>query len=151
MQIITRPSLIFKNENIEKLEDHYSAKFVCDTCVAGSNGGWVNRPTAVFYQSDASKVPEGGSQWLGLYRRHKNPLDFESPIHLYVCNAISTLAPFDGVVAKNGDVIYSRYRHDYRTSPDGSVWIDGGRDYLRYNGQDETVRLMIVKDKLEII
>ena len=59
------------------------------------------------------------------------------------------------VVAANGDVIYSRYRHDYRHSPDGSVWIDGGRDYTRSGvptGEwDAFVTLRIVEDKLIIV
>jgi hypothetical protein len=58
-----------------------------------------------------------------------------------------------GVKADNGDVIYSRYRHDYRTSQDESVFIDGGRDYLKTGlyEDDRFVKLNVVKDKLEIV
>lgn len=51
------------------------------------------------------------------------------------------------------EVIYSRYRHDFREH--NGVYIDGGRDYTRYGGKriDEAipVKLKVNKDKLEII
>jgi len=64
---------------------------------------------------------------------------------------IATKETFSGVMAKNGDVIYSRYRHDYRTSDDGSVFVDGGRDYFRSGVYDKEqyVSLRVNKDKLE--
>lgn len=67
-------------------------------------------------------------------------------------NALSAVEnDIAGIVAKNGDVIYSRYRHDYRMSPDNSVMIDGGRDYTKNNGGGPIVTLRIVKDKLVIV
>ena len=61
-----------------------------------------------------------------------------------------------GIVANNGDVIYSRYRHDCRWSPDNSVMIDGGRDYTRYGGPGgdgggSLVSLRIIEDILTIV
>jgi len=58
-----------------------------------------------------------------------------------------------GVKAFNNEVIYSRYRHDYRMSSDKTVFIDGGRDYLR-SGMYETdrfVNMKVIKDRLEIV
>ena len=69
-----------------------------------------------------------------------------------ITNALSAVeTDIDGIVAKNGDVIYSKYRHDFRYSPDGSVMIDGGRDYTKNNGGGEIVTLRIVKDKLVLV
>ena len=151
MNILTE-SEIFSPEDLAKIEEHYEAKYVCETCLKGPNG-WVNSPVAVFYQADPSKVPEGGSQWFGLFFRVEGSLDSGMPRStLHITNAISAAEnDIEGIVAKNGDVIYSRYRHDYRFSPDGSVMIDGGRDYTRNNGGGKIVTLQIQDDELCVI
>jgi len=137
MNILTEPEL-FPPEVVRRMEDHYQALYVCETCLKGG-GGWINSPVAIFYQDDDAMVPEGGSNYFGMYMRDG---------HLMICNAISALEPIEGIVAENGDVIYSHYRHDYRVSPDESVWIDGGRDYVRTGGLFKFVELQIVDDKL---
>jgi hypothetical protein len=142
----------FSSEELTKIEAHYEAKYVCESCVKDRRGGWVNQSVSIFYQSDLSKVPEGGSQWFGLFFRPEHPGLEDSHMQLYIVNAISAVErDIDGIVAKNGDVIYSRFRHDYRWSPDKSVMIDGGRDYTRNNGGGPIVTLRIVKDKLVIV
>ena len=144
----------FSPEELVRVEAHYSAKYVCETCLKGPNG-WVNNDVSVFYQSDPAKVPEGGSQWFGLFFHSDDP--YLSTKQLCIVNAISaTEHDIDGIVAANGDVIYSRYRHDCRWSPDNSVMIDGGRDYTRYGGPDgqggvDLITLRIVKDELVIV
>ena len=141
----------FTVEDLEKIEAHYEAKYVCESCVQNTKGGWANKAVSIFYQPDPAKVPKGGSQWFGLFFRQEFP-DMESPAQLFIVNAISAVKnDIVGVVADNGDVIYSRYRHDYRHSPDKSVWIDGGRDYTRHGGKGEFVTLRIVEDKLTIV
>ena len=135
----------FSPKEIAGIEDHYSAKYVCETCVKGPKG-WVNTSVSIFYQPDLEKVPEGGSQWFGLFFRPDHAPGVPA---LMICNAISAVEnDIEGIVANNGDVIYSRYRHDYRFSPDGSVMIDGGRDYTRNNGGGPIVTLQIQDDEL---
>ncbi len=147
----------FHPPQLEKIEAHYEAKYVCETCLMNPGGGWVNQSVSIFYQPDASKVPEGGSQWFGLFFRPADrfSLDEDAPQQLCIVNGISaTEHDIEGIVADNGDVIYSHYRHDYRHSPDGSVWIDGGRDYTRSglsSKATEFVTLRIVEDKLVIV
>jgi hypothetical protein len=48
-----------------------------------------------------------------------------------------------GIVADNGEVIYSRYRHDFVYSTDRSVFVDGGRDYVKssMHGRRVTIAL----------
>lgn len=147
MNILTQSEL-FSPEEIAEIEKHYSAKYICETCLRAFDQNWSLVTVAVFYQADTSKIPEGGSQWFGLYF-HTYPDTGRN--NLMITNALSALEPFNGVVAENGDVIYSRNRHDYRTSPDGSVWIDGGRDYVRHGGKGKIVRLAILKDGLYMI
>lgn len=149
MRILTA-SERFTPDQLEKIEAHYEAKYVCETCLKHRDGGWVNSSVSIFYQSDPSKVPEGGSAWFGLFYRQNNP-EPDAPYQLFIVNAISAVEQdIDGIVAENGDVLYSQYRHDYRWSPDKTVMIDGGRDYTRHNMGGRIVTLNIVFDKLVI-
>jgi hypothetical protein len=79
-----------------------------------------------------------------------------------ITNAISAFEhPMLGVVADDGEVIVSGYRHDYRRSKDGTVFIDGGRDYTRYGRigvnsdvdsvRTKLVRVKVVEDNLEVV
>lgn len=140
---------IFSLKGMKAIEEDKQAIYVCETCLKGTDGQRANNPVAVFYQPDPAKVPLGGSQCFGMFWRPEFP-DPDAPVRLYITNAISALEPFTGLVADNGDVIYSRYRWDYRYSPDRSVWIDGGRDYTRWGGHGRLVQLTIVEDKVEI-
>jgi hypothetical protein len=147
-QVLT-DSELFSDEQLGKIERHYGATYICETCIKGTGGNWVNKPVAVFYQPNLDKAPPGASHWFGLYYTWQHPMD-DDPV-LMITNAKSATEPFKGVVAKNGDVIYSRYRHDYVISPDETASADGGRDYLRSNKGNGIVTLQIIKDKLEII
>ncbi len=143
----TRKSEIFKPEGITHIEENYKARYVLESCIgtpAEEQGmwNWLNWPCAIFFQPDMGRVPKGGSQYFGIYHQ-MSKLTGERGGH--ICNAITCIEPFQGVVADNGDIIYSRYRHDHRWSPDESVWVDGGRDYLRYDGKSEVIGLKIVQ------
>ena len=150
MKVLTE-SEIFLAVEIAEMEKHYDAKYVCETCVKNSEGGWVNKPVAVFYHSNPENVPVGGTRWFGLFLKY-DYLEPGVPSSLHIVNAVSAAnTDIQGIEAANGDVIYSRYRHDYRQSPDRSVWIDGGRDYTRYNSFGGLITLRIVRDQLMTI
>lgn len=145
-------SEIYSKKNILSIEGTRDAKYVCETCLVGSDGQWLNFPVAIFYQDEEWRIPEGGSAYFGVYQRAVNPFDPDSPHSTFICNAISaTEHDIEGLVADNGDVVYSRYRWDHRYSPDGSVWIDGGRDYTRWGGRGQMVTLRIVEGELRIV
>jgi len=127
MKLLTESEL-FSAEGIFKIREHYNASYILETCLRGKGDRWTELPFAVFYHRDETNVPEGGSRYFGL-RFHREIYMPQS--ELLITNAISACEPFSAIIADNGDMIYSHNRHDYRTSPDGSVWIDGGRDYLR--------------------
>jgi hypothetical protein len=40
-------------------------------------------------------------------------------------------------VKATNEILYSRHRHDYRSSSDGKVSVDGGMDYFRVIGNPE--------------
>ena len=143
MNIITK-SEMFNPEGIAKVEALKEAIYVCETCLPGKNVGWVNNKVAIFWNKDPANIPAGGSAWFGLFHSVTTG-------HLMVTNAIgATEGIIHGVLADNGDIIYSKYRHDYRVSPDGSVFIDGGRDYYRGSVLDPErhIALKIVKGEL---
>ena len=143
-------SELFSPESVAKIEENYNALYVCETCLRGRGGplgqglaGWINQSVAVFWNKDPANIPAGGSAYFGLYHRYEPP-DFKKGT-LMITNAISAVeTDITGIKAVNGDIIYSRYRHDYRGSPDGSVWIDGGRDYVRSGNFGNLVNLRIV-------
>ncbi len=146
MTILTESS-IFDAGQIANIEREKNAKYVCETCLRNTSGGWSLTPVAVFWNRDPANIPEGGSPWFGLYYRPEYPHP-EAPMTLFIVNAISaTQHPIIGAVAANGDIVYSHHRHDMRYSPDESVWIDGGRDYVRHGG-GELVNLQIEEGEL---
>jgi hypothetical protein len=141
MKILNECSFL-KQDDIARIEEKYNAKYVFESCCKDKNGNWGNFPAAIFYTPKAH--PEG-SNYFAMYFSHG---------HLMIADGFSaTEKHIVGVEAFNGDIIYSRYRHDYRTSPDGSVFIDGGRDYLRSGmyEKDRFVNMKVIKDKLEIV
>ena len=138
------------NFDVDVVEQKKNAKFVCELCGKLPGGDWAETPLAVFWQE--TPPVEGYSNYFGLL---VHPLNNK----LYITSAASVAAdPFVGVVAENGEIVYSAYRHDFRHSTDGTVFIDGGRDYTKVGvlaGQDinliKYVTLKIVKDKIEIV
>lgn len=134
--IDTKP-YFFNPEIIPLLEKKYKVKYVCETCIK-SNGYWRNHPSLIFYSEKAH--PEG-SNYLAVSMQNNS---------LLLSNGISAIEPFTGIEADNGEIIYSRFRHDFRTSSDKSVSIDGGRDYTRMLGDTtpKSVTLQIVKDEV---
>lgn len=146
---ILKDSELFTAEGIAKIEKMKNAVFVCDTCLRAAGGGWVNDSVAIFWNRDPANIPPGGSAYFGLFMKYRGPGEDTA---LMITNAISAVEePITGVVAANGDIIYSRYRHDYRHSPDGTAMVDGGRDYFRTGPVGiGTVTLQIVDGELKI-
>ena len=114
---------MFTPEQLAKIEDQYKAKYVLESCLKTKDGQWANFPAAFFYTK--KKHPEG-SNYFALY--------FDEQGHIMITNGLSSLdgVTFRGIEAE-GEVAYSRYRHDFVTHKNGS-FIDGGRNYTRLGG-----------------
>lgn len=127
-------SKLFSKENIERIENVRNAKYVCDT---------ENKDihVAVFYGD--TPHPESGSRYFALYQVSNGPRPEQRQL-MITNGAFVEEQKITGVVADNGDVIYSSFRHDYNTSPDGSVFVDGGRAYTRSNTQNQVT--LVVRD-----
>ena len=119
---ILRESSFIDAVGIKLIEETRHAKYVYETCPKTKDGDYANIPMAVFYTE--KKHPEG-SHFFGV---------FIDPVtrRTMVCDASKHMGPLEGIALPNGDVIYSRYRHDFREHD--RVFVDGGRDYLRYGG-----------------
>lgn len=119
-----REDCIIGEKGIEHFENKYNATYVADLCLKDINGNWANEPSAVFYQKTPPQP--GFSHYFAIIVRGKQTLITSGE------SAISE--PIVGVQATDGEIIFSRYRHDYRVSTDKSVFIDGGRDYTKSSG-----------------
>lgn len=89
-------------------------------CVKQSDGGWTEIPVDVFYVENPDKE-KGHSHYYGIFCNGSG---------CFITNAESAFSEtISGIRTDSGEVIVSRYRHDY-IEKDGHV-IDGGRDYFR--------------------
>ena len=136
----------FSADGIKTIEDHYGGKFVGSFCIKRTDGSWNDTPVDVFYQPNPD-FSKGHTHYFGMFR---HPLTN----HVMITNAMSAFEhPMLGVVADDGEIIVSGYRHDYRRSKDGTVFIDGGRDYTRYGGNSANsdvgdIRIPLVQVKV---
>lgn len=134
----------YYNFNIEKIEKKYNAKYLGDFEYPGST---IVLATFYAYDPDKSK---GHSHYFGLYVDLSDVmLNFSKP-KMYITNAAKIAEQeLTGVVANDGEVVVSCYRHHYNTSTDQSVAIDGGRDYTKTIGTKKLVKVKFNKDKME--
>lgn len=111
--------------NIDVVEKHYGGVYVADLCMKLPSGNWSDDPVATFWCEKPAK-PEY-SNYFGILVREGSPR---------ICNASTAVEGiFQAVVAVSGEIIFSRYRHDYRVSADDTAMADGGRDYFRGRGK----------------
>jgi hypothetical protein len=136
---IKLPEKFYDSLKTDVVEQMYNAKYIGAWAVKTKDGGWSLHPVEVFYQP-VLKDPSH-SHYFGVYVSHDG--------HVYICNAESAFSDsILGVVADSGEIVVSGYRHDYRTSSDGSAFIDGGRDYTRTNRKP--IELTMVDGELKV-
>ncbi len=114
--------------NITAYESHYNAKFIGDFCTRDSQDKcWVNDCVAVFYQPHP-RLDLGHSHYFGLLVKNGT---------VYIVNAESAFKEPITALVCDGELIYSRYRHDMRrgySSKGNETYVDGGRDYTKLVG-----------------
>lgn len=128
------------------VEERYKATYVGDLCIAlSNNNGWSDQPVAVFWQKDP---PPNMSNYFGLF--------FTAEKQAMITGAASVAEGiWRGVVGNDGEIVFSRWRHDCRFTCDGTGMADGGRDYFRGYGTSVSLRvqdgrMVIVDEKDEI-
>lgn len=126
------------------VEERYNATYVGDLCIALTNNkGWSDQPVAVFWQKDP---PPNMSNYFGLF--------FTAEKQAMITGAASVSeGQWQGVIAKDGEVVFSRWRHDCRSTSDGTGMADGGRDYFRGYGTPVFLRMqdgrMVIVDETD--
>lgn len=135
----------YQKFDVTIVEKHYNAKYVGDFCVRAKNGGWTEHPISIFWQEQPPKPDM--SHYFGIYRHDGGGIMITSGESV-------AEGTWNGCVAKNGEIIFSRWRHDYRTSSDGTACVDGGRDYFKGYGNPVSLklkngRMVIVNEEVE--
>lgn len=111
---------------IALVEERYGARYVGDFSVKQSNG-WTDRPVAVFWRTEDH--PTYG-RYFGMFRDVEAIVDGDEPEVVYgswmITNAQSVADHcWSGARAADGEIVFSRFRHDFRSSTDRSVKVDG--------------------------
>lgn len=124
---------------IKQIERCYCAKYVCDLCIL-TDAGWSEQPVQIYYVKTPSEP----------HFPHYFGVFVKNGVAVLTCAASAAGVKMFAVEAEDGEIIFSRYRHDYRQSKDGTAFIDGGRDYSRYGG-GTPLNLILVDGTLRII
>jgi hypothetical protein len=128
--------------NIESIEKNRNCKYVGDFAIKDRNGNWGEEPCSIFWQE--TPPVEGYSHYFAVFKRHS-----DGQAYITSGESIENLVMI-GAVAENGEVIYSRFRHDCVYSSDGTAMIDGGRDYTKMTLCSPTVIIRLVGPDLLI-
>lgn len=124
---------------IDKIEKKYNAKWVGQLPLRTKSGGWSEDSCGDVYYQETPPI-EGYSNYFALIMQLGS---------LYITSGASAVEGIiNAVEANDGEVIYSRYRHDMRYSKDKSVFIDGGRDYIRSSLGAKPIQLVVFEDRL---
>lgn len=121
--------------DIAKIEEKYNAKFVGQLCLRTKDGGWQSDDCCDIYYQEIPPV-KGYSKYFALV--------IQGGAAYITGGATAVEGVIAGIVANDGEIIYSRYRHDYRTSTDGTAVIDGGRDYVKCSTGGKTIAMKII-------
>jgi hypothetical protein len=112
--------------DIKKVEAKYGATYIGDFALKTRDGNWTEMPAQVYWQP--TPPVEGYSNYFGIITRGAS---------VYITSAQS-IADVEIDAVKSGDeILYSRYRWDYRQTLDGKCAIDGGRDYTKIVSRPE--------------
>lgn len=132
--------LNLEHSNIRSVEQSRQCRYVCEWPLL--NDGNKPTETMLLFWNDVAH-PQG-SNWMALFFHDGG---------WYVRDGISASRhPIHCPVSQDGQVMLSKHRHDYRTSKDGSIAIDGGRDYTKTVGTArEWVWLMPQQGMLTIL
>lgn len=112
----------FNPQYLLKLEKIFNAKYLGYWAIKDKKDQWSEIPVDVFYQPNPDKS-KGHSEYFGI---------FVEGNQFFLCNAKSAFdGPILGVLSDDGEVLVSRFRHDYVSKE--MIFTDGGRDYFRHS------------------
>ena len=123
------PYWLFDHDAVREIEPE--SVYVADLAVRVGQG-WSDSPVAVFY----TPRPRGGytNKYFGVYQQG-GLLAMGRAQKWLICDATSAAEHEWEGLALNDEVIFSRWRRDFRGfSFKGETWVDGGPDYFRSVG-----------------
>lgn len=136
----------FSDKMIKNFEEKYSVKYVGAFCIKNGNE-WRNSPSAIFYQ-EKPDIEKGHTNYIALSYKI---IDEDGHLSWFISDGSSAFSlPITVAVAEDGQIIYSAFRHDYETSDDGSISIDGGMDYTRVSGNPKYAKITVEKGEIVI-
>lgn len=114
------------------------SEFVAELSIKDKRGQWTQTPVSVYYVAEPSRGYE--NKYFGMY--------YGGGGRAFICDATSAAeATWGGIRnVETGEIVFSRYRHDFRSLPSGGPAVDGGADYMRIVGDMtgfERVRLKV--------
>jgi len=125
MYIVKEPCWLI-DEAVPRVEEVYNAKFMGHWAILDKNNCWINSPVDVFYVENPDRS-KGHSNYFGLF--------WSLDSGWSICDAQSAFSvPMMGALCPDGEVLVSRYRHNYVEKDD--IMIDGGREYTRTNAEN---------------
>lgn len=127
--------------DITKIEAKYNAKYVGDFALKTRSGDWSESPAQVYWQP--TPPVEGYSNYFGIIIQGGT---------VYITSAQSVADVEINAIRSGDEILYSRYRWDYRTTKDGKASIDGGRDYTKMTSYpEEMLTLKLDGPELKIV
>ena len=121
MKIVT-PRML-SDKTIELIEYKYNAKYLIDSCLKTKRGYYADQPVAFFYTPEKHS---NGSNFFGIYFSNEKFMITDG--HDIVNQKII------GIANEDGEVIHSRYVHDFVTHK--GLSIDGGLEYNSFLYQE---------------
>ncbi|NBX51922.1 hypothetical protein EBT25_18785, partial [bacterium] len=108
-------------------------------CTKSPAGYWHESPVDVFYVANPDRS-KGHSNYFGMFVNERG--------NVMICNAESAFSePITGVLCDDGEVLVSRYRHDFVTK--GEISVDGGRDYTKTSGNVTYINVTVVDGEFQ--
>jgi hypothetical protein len=133
---------------IDKAEAAYEATYIADLALKGRDGQWNQTPVSVFYKKKPD-LSKGHKHYFGLFVHDDK---------LMICDATSAAEYEWHGYEIGGEVIFSRWNHDWRQDSTGAMFVDGGPGpyggRFGANGEDtpfRSVKLKIVEADFEIV
>lgn len=120
-----------------------ATKYLGAFAAQAKTGGWTEDPADMFY-SARPDTTKGHKHFVGIIKIYGVLVVFDATRSLVDVE-------MEAAVAADGELVISRYRHDYRTSEDGTTFADGGRDYMRSNMASRGTALVAFDARGELI
>jgi hypothetical protein len=130
---------VLPDKSIAHICQKYNAKYIMDSCLKTVDGQWANFPAAFFYTEKAH--PEG-SNYFALYRDEDRGWLITDGIRI-------TEGVHNGFLFDDGELVHSRYRHDYYEYR--GVVVDGGRDYFRTSIEEYSIAAGAKRIKFKVV